>query len=117
MGAAAHVAKFAVGSKPDWARISGVFSLIAVLHLLAWGALLLIVVPEHYTVGNGVGVFGLGLGVTAYTLGLRHAVDVDHIAAIDNTTRKLAAEGKRPVSVGFFFALGHSTVVLALAAG
>ena len=57
----------------------------------------------------------LGIGVTAYTLGLRHAFDADHIAAIDNTTRKLMAEGKRPLRVGFFFSLGHSTVVFALA--
>jgi high-affinity nickel-transport protein len=100
--------------RPGWVRTAGVFSAIAVLHLLAWGALLLIVMPGQYTVGTRV--FGLGLGVTAYTLGLRHAFDVDHIAAIDNTTRKLAGEGKRPVSVGFFFALGHSSVVLGLAA-
>jgi high-affinity nickel-transport protein len=53
--------------------------------------------------------------VTAYTLGLRHAFDADHIAAIDNTTRKLMADGKRPLSVGFFFSLGHSTVVFVLA--
>jgi high-affinity nickel-transport protein len=60
-------------------------------------------------------VFGVGLGITAYTLGLRHAFDADHIAAIDNTTRKLLSDGKRPLGVGFFFSLGHSTVVFALA--
>jgi high-affinity nickel-transport protein len=59
-------------------------------------------------------VFGVGLGITAYTLGLRHAFDADHIAAIDSTTRKLMAEGQRPLSVGFWFSLGHSTIVLAL---
>jgi high-affinity nickel-transport protein len=59
-------------------------------------------------------VFGLGIGITAYTLGLRHAFDADHIGAIDNTTRKLMAEGQRPLSVGFFFSLGHSTVVFLL---
>ena len=59
-------------------------------------------------------VFGIGLGLTAYTLGMRHAFDADHIAAIDNTTRKLMAEGKRPVTVGFWFSLGHSTIVFAL---
>ncbi|MEV6609557.1 HoxN/HupN/NixA family nickel/cobalt transporter [Kutzneria sp. NPDC051319] len=75
--------------------------------------LLLAVVPGHYSMGTQV--FGVGLGVTAYTLGLRHAFDGDHIAAIDNTTRKLMSDGKRPVSVGFWFALGHSTVVLVLA--
>jgi high-affinity nickel-transport protein len=61
-----------------------------------------------------VGAFGLGVGITAYTLGLRHAFDADHIAAIDNTTRKLMGEGPRPLSVGFWFSLGHSTIVLAL---
>ena len=53
--------------------------------------------------------------MTAYTLGMRHAFDADHIAAIDNTTRKLMAEGKRPLSVGFWFSLGHSSIVFALA--
>src|SRR6202050_455469 len=54
----------------------------------------------------------LGTAFLAYTFGLRHAVDADHIAAIDNVTRKLMQEGKRPVAVGFFFSLGHSTVVV-----
>jgi len=54
----------------------------------------------------------LGTALLAYTFGLRHAVDADHIAAIDNVTRKLMQEGKRSVSVGFFFALGHSTIVV-----
>lgn len=54
----------------------------------------------------------IGTAVLAYSLGLRHAIDADHIAAIDNVTRKLMQEGKRPVAVGFFFALGHSTVVV-----
>ena len=69
--------------------------------------------PRGYELGAS-GVFGVGLGMTAYTLGLRHAFDADHIAAIDNTTRKLMAEGKRPLSVGFWFSLGHSTIVFAL---
>jgi high-affinity nickel-transport protein len=59
----------------------------------------------------------LGTAVVAYGLGLRHAVDADHIAAIDNVTRKLMQEGKQPVSVGLFFALGHSSVVLLASAG
>src|SRR6202043_270867 len=58
----------------------------------------------------------IGTAVLAYTFGLRHAVDADHIAAIDNVTRKLIQDGKRPLTVGFFFALGHSTIVL-IAAG
>jgi len=63
-------------------------SFVLLLHLLGWGVLALIVAPEHYRL-NGTTVFGVGLGVTAYTLGMRHAFDADHIAAIDNTTRKL----------------------------
>src|ERR1700761_5406953 len=54
----------------------------------------------------------LGTAMLAYTFGLRHAVDADHIAAIDNVTRKLMQEERRPISVGFFFSLGHSTVVI-----
>lgn len=54
----------------------------------------------------------LGTALLAYSFGLRHAVDADHIAAIDNVTRKLMQEKKRPVSVGFFFSLGHSTIVI-----
>jgi high-affinity nickel-transport protein len=77
--------------------------------------LLVLVVPHEYSLGSS-GVFGLGVGVTAYTLGLRHAFDADHIGAIDNTTRKLMGEGQRPLSVGFFFSLGHSTIVFALGA-
>jgi high-affinity nickel-transport protein len=99
----------------DWWRTGGLLAVIAALHLVAFGILAALVAPHHYKVGTQV--FGLGLGVTAYTLGMRHAFDADHIAAIDNTTRKLMADGKRPVSVGFWFALGHSTIVVVLAAG
>jgi len=77
------------------------------------------VAPRHYDLGS-TGAFGLGLGLTAYLLGMRHAFDADHIAAIDNTTRKLLAEREpgrsRPLSVGFWFALGHASVVLVLVA-
>jgi high-affinity nickel-transport protein len=100
-------------TRQEWARAAGLAGAVIGLHLLGWGVLLAVVVPHHYAVGNGV--FGVGLGVTAYTLGLRHAFDADHIAAIDNTTRKFMAEGKRPLSVGFFFSLGHSSVVFLLA--
>jgi high-affinity nickel-transport protein len=98
----------------DWTRLATLLGLIAALHVAAWGVLILLVAPQHYTIGTKV--FGVGLGVTAYTLGMRHAFDADHIAAIDNTTRKLMADGKRPVSVGFWFALGHSSTVVAMAA-
>jgi high-affinity nickel-transport protein len=71
-------------------------------------------IPHHYRLA-GKETFGLGTGILALSLGMRHAFDADHIAAIDNTTRKLMSEGKRPLSVGFFFSLGHSTVVFVLA--
>ncbi|MDX6352721.1 MAG: nickel/cobalt transporter (NiCoT) family protein [Streptomyces sp.] len=100
--------------RQDSLRTAGLLAVIAALHLVAFGVLFLLVVPHRYTVGTQV--YGVGLGVTAYTLGMRHAFDADHIAAIDNTTRKLMADGKRPVSVGFWFALGHSSVVVVLAA-
>jgi len=83
------------------------------LHVVGWVTLLAIVVPGHYSIGTQT--FGAGIGITAYTLGARHAFDADHISAIDNTTRKLMADGKRPLSVGFFFSLGHSSVVFILA--
>jgi high-affinity nickel-transport protein len=99
--------------RPDWVRFSALIAVIAGMHALAFGILAGLVAPHHYSVGKQV--FGLGLGITAYTLGMRHAFDADHIAAIDNTTRKLMADGKRPVSAGFWFALGHSTIVIVLA--
>jgi nickel/cobalt transporter (NiCoT) family protein len=101
--------------RKDWWRAGSLLAVIVALHLVAFGILAALVAPHHYRIGTQV--FGLGLGVTAYTLGMRHAFDADHIAAIDNTTRKLMADGKRPVSVGFWFALGHSTIVVLLAAG
>jgi high-affinity nickel-transport protein len=83
-------------------------------------ALLASVVVGLHVAGFGLlaagGAVGLGVALTAYTLGLRHALDADHIAAIDCTTRKLMAEGQRPLGVGFFFSLGHSTVVFVLGA-
>ncbi len=83
------------------------------LHLAGFLMLIALVVPRHYQLGSA-GAFTVGIGVTAYTLGLRHAFDADHISAIDNTTRKLMSEGKRPLSVGFWFSLGHCTIVFAL---
>jgi high-affinity nickel-transport protein len=93
-------------------RVGAMAGVITVLHVVGFGILVLFVIPAHLRVGTGL--FGLGTGVTAYTLGMRHAFDADHIAAIDNTTRKLMADGKRPLSVGFFFSLGHSTIVVTL---
>src|SRR5450631_4069831 len=91
----------------------GMGSFIIVLHIVGWGVLIGLVAPRGYAVGGQL--MGVGLGVTAYTLGMRHAFDADHIAAIDNTTRKLMGEGKRPLSVGFWFSLGHSSIVFLLA--
>jgi high-affinity nickel-transport protein len=97
----------------EWRRAAGLIAVVVALHVVGFFILLVLVVPIDYTLGAG-GAFGLGVGITAYTLGLRHAFDADHIGAIDNTTRKLMSEGQRPLSVGFFFSLGHSTIVFAL---
>ncbi len=83
------------------------------MHVVGFGVLFGLVAPHHYSLWSKV--FGVGLGLTDYTFGLRHAFDADHIAAIDNTTRKLRADGDRPKSVGFWFAMGHSTIVFAMA--
>src|SRR5438045_1562653 len=92
----------------SWLRLSGFAGAVALLHVLGWG---LFAWYSHSYPALA------GLGVLAYTFGLRHAFDADHIAAIDNTTRKLLQQGKRPLGVGFFFSLGHSTIVFSLAAG
>lgn len=88
-------------------RLIGFFGSVGILHVAGWG-LLLLTARQQPTL--------LALGGLAYTFGLRHAFDADHIAAIDNTTRKLLQEGRKPVGVGFFFSLGHSTVVFLIAA-
>ena len=86
-------------------RLTGIYAILIGFNLTVWAALL--ISSARY------GLL-LGLAPVAYGFGLRHAVDPDHIAAIDNTTRKLMQDGKRPVGVGFFFSLGHSTVVFML---
>ncbi|GAQ37357.1 nickel transporter [Mycobacterium pseudoshottsii JCM 15466] len=98
---------------PEWWRLGAMFAFIAALHVVGWGTLVFLVEPAQLAVGSRA--FGIGIGVTAYTLGMRHAFDADHIAAIDNTTRKLMNDGQRPLATGFFFSLGHSTVVFGLA--
>jgi len=104
--------RIALGRR-EWVVMSAMFGFILLLHIVGWGTLIGIVAPQGLSVGNGA-VFGIGLGITAYTLGMRHAFDADHIAAIDNTTRKLLTDGQKPVSVGFWFSLGHSSVVFGL---
>lgn len=86
-------------------RLIAVISFLVLLNIGVWGITLL---------NSRHNPQLLGLVLLAYGFGLRHAVDADHIAAIDNTTRKLMADGQRPVAVGFFFSLGHSTIVIVL---
>jgi nickel/cobalt transporter (NiCoT) family protein len=110
----AHAQRVAHSLTPrEWRRMGRFAAAVAALHTLGFG-LLALALARHVGAARA-GVFGAGLGITAYTLGLRHAFDADHVAAIDNATRKLMAEGKRPLGVGFFFSLGHSTIVFALA--
>src|ERR1700689_531878 len=97
----------------EWTRFGAMVGTVIGLNILGW-AMLAAALGGHYHIGKTT-VFGVGTGALAYTLGMRHAFDADHIAAIDNTTRKLVGEGKRPLSVGFFFSLGHSSVVFVLA--
>ena len=92
-------------------RLGYMAAAILGFHLIGWGIFALVIMPAHYR------ALGLGVAVTAYTLGMRHAFDADHIAAIDNTTRKFMSDGKRPLSVGFWFSLGHSSVVVGLGIG
>ncbi len=99
--------------RTDWLHVLGMAGFIALLTAVGWFVMLALVAPGGYTVG-AQGAFGAGLGLTAYLLGMRHAFDADHIAAIDNTTRKLVGEGHRARGVGFWFSLGHSSVVLVL---
>ncbi len=94
--------------------VLGMAAVVLGLHVVGFVLLFIAVAPNDYSLGAS-GAFTVGVGFTAYTLGMRHAFDADHIAAIDNTTRKLMNEGKRPISVGFFFSLGHSTIVFILA--
>ena len=97
----------------EWLKVGGMALTIVGLNVLGWGMLVLALRGHHHI--SKTEVFGFGTGVLAYTLGMRHAFDADHIAAIDSTTRKLIQDGKRPLSVGYFFSLGHSTIVFVLA--
>ena len=99
-------------SPAEWRRTLGMVGFVVFLHVLGF-LLLFVAAARHYSL-SGTSTFGIGTGLLAYTLGMRHAFDADHITAIDNTTRKLMAEGKRPLSTGFWFSLGHSSVVFFL---
>ena len=100
-------------NRRDFAEIGVLLGVIALMHVVGFAVLVFAIAPHHYRAGTQI--FGVGLGATAYLFGLRHAFDADHIAAIDNTTRKLMADGTRPKTVGFWFAMGHSTLVLVMA--
>jgi high-affinity nickel-transport protein len=112
----------------DLLSLAGMAGLVVLLHTVGVGLLIAWVVPEHLPIGGGHPVFTVGVGMLAYTFGVRHGFDADHIAAVDNTIRKLLADRaaasheragdqprRRPLSVGFWFSLGHSTVVFLLA--
>jgi len=92
--------------RSEWMQLAGYYGVIAILHLVGCGLYL-------YYAARFPAMIGLGL--TAYLFGLRHAFDADHIAAVDDTVRLLVQEGRKPLGVGFFFSLGHSTVVFLLA--
>ncbi|HEY3551155.1 MAG TPA: HoxN/HupN/NixA family nickel/cobalt transporter [Gaiellaceae bacterium] len=94
-------------TRGEWGRLGSFSAGVVLLHVLGFG-LFLWYLPRNPALA--------GLATLAYTFGLRHAFDADHIAAIDNTTRKLLQDGKRPLGTGFFFSLGHSTIVFSLTA-
>jgi nickel/cobalt transporter (NiCoT) family protein len=105
----------------EWGRLAAMFGFIFAVNAAGWGIFVLYVMPHHFVyrgegTSPGLGV-GLGVAITAWFLGFRHAFDADHISCIDNTTRKLMADGKRPLGSGFFFSFGHSTVIVAVGAG
>jgi len=107
---------FAAMTPPERRRVIGMYGSILILHALGFAVFIAYVLPAHYK------FFGIGLSITAYTLGLRHAFDADHISAIDNTTRKAMNERQgtdkpRPFAFGYFFSLGHSTIVIAIGVG
>ncbi|HMG62380.1 MAG TPA: HoxN/HupN/NixA family nickel/cobalt transporter [Streptosporangiaceae bacterium] len=99
----------------EWGRFSGMALVILTLNVVGWGIFVFAVQPHHFHYA-GLGL-GVGVAITAWTLGARHAFDADHISAIDNTTRKLMSDGKRPLGTGFFFALGHSTIIVVVGVG
>jgi nickel/cobalt transporter (NiCoT) family protein len=126
---ASSFARFRAGlDRRDRRSLLAMATVIVALHLAGFGVLFGLVVPHHYHLGGDHPVFNVGVGILAYTFGLRHAFDADHIAAVDTTTRKLLADNeakraadagtgeiRKPLSVGFWFSLGHSTIVFSLA--
>jgi nickel/cobalt transporter (NiCoT) family protein len=115
-----HAFRAALAAR-EWGRLAAMLGFILAINGLGWGIFILYVMPHHFDYrgeggSKGLGV-GLGVAITAWLLGFRHAFDADHISCIDNTTRKLMADGKRPLGSGFFFSFGHSTVIVAVGVG
>ena len=113
-------------TRRDRQALAGMATFIVLLHAVGFFVLVALVAPRNYHLGGSHSVFTVGVGVLAYTFGLRHAFDADHIAAVDNTTRKLIGDNldreaagagpqKKPLAVGFWFSLGHSSIVFLLA--
>ncbi len=106
-------------SRDEIPSLIGIFGTVIVLHIIGWGLFFYYNSnPEYHSLTSSTGVLVYaGAGALAYSFGLRHAFDADHIAAIDDTTRLMLAKGKNPLAVGLYFSLGHSTIVLALSIG
>ncbi|MBV9661725.1 MAG: HoxN/HupN/NixA family nickel/cobalt transporter [Acidimicrobiales bacterium] len=102
-------------SRAEQGRLGLMALAVLVVNLAGWAIFIFAIAPHHFRY-KGLGI-GLGVALTAWTLGARHGFDADHISAIDNTTRKLMADGGRPLGTGFFFALGHSSIIVVVGAG
>jgi len=120
VGSRLHTIRTAM-SPGEWGRLGGMLAFILALNVVGWGIFVLYVLPHHFDYKGEGGSAGLGVGIgvalTAWFLGFRHAFDADHISCIDNTTRKLMADGTRPLGTGFFFSFGHSTVIVGVGVG
>src|SRR6201999_1720580 len=115
-GGAVSMARFSLAGADlagrEWARLVAMFVFIVAINVVGWGIFVLYVIPHTFDYkgeggSKGLGV-GIGVAVTAWLLGFRHAFDADHISCIDNTTRKLMADEKRPLGAGLFFFFRHS---------
>ncbi len=106
-------------SRQELPALFGVLGVVLFLHIAGWGLFVYFNSnPQYHGLTNSSGALVYaGAGALAYSFGLRHAFDADHIAAIDDTTRLMLAKGKKPLAIGLFFSLGHSTIVLALSIG
>ena len=103
-----------LSTRAERSRLALMSLVVLALNAAGWGTFVLAVVPHHIRY-RGLGI-GVGVAFTAWSLGARHGFDADHISAIDNTTRKLMADGGRPLGTGFFFAMGHASVIVGVGA-